>query len=297
MLTVSDNHIVLGGGGGGGSTTFEGLSDKATADIPAINTPLATALNTKEDTSNKKTGVDANKTSDTFFPSIKAVFDWVSGLFVKGAASSADNAIARFDGATGRQLQNSAVTIDDAGNMTVGTGAGFGGALNLTTTSSSVTTLIGLSHTPKAAWGINIGDESTPSLYFGLSEAYTPGQAKTKYFWRANWDDATTASNTFKVASLNTDVVTANIQGVSGQTATLLACTSDGGQLGDVFTVRPNGVGISAASPTALLDVNGTCRLRGNATFNGQIIDNVGSSGVDGQVLKKVGGLVVWANP
>ena len=37
MLTVSDSHIVLGGGGGGGggSTTFVGLSDKTTADIPA----------------------------------------------------------------------------------------------------------------------------------------------------------------------------------------------------------------------------------------------------------------------
>lgn len=78
MLTVSDNHIVLGGGGGGGSTTFDGLSDKATADIPAINTPLSTALDAKEATSNKKTDVDANKTSDTFFPTVKAVFDWVS---------------------------------------------------------------------------------------------------------------------------------------------------------------------------------------------------------------------------
>ena len=32
---------------GGGSTTFAGLSDKATADLPSINTPLATALGLK----------------------------------------------------------------------------------------------------------------------------------------------------------------------------------------------------------------------------------------------------------
>ena len=56
-------------------------------------------------------------------------------------------------------------------------------------------------------------------------------------------------------------------------------------------------VGIGTTSPTAKLDVDGTGRFRGNATFNGQIIDNVGSSGVDGQVLKKVGGLVKWSNP
>ena len=54
---------------------------------------------------------------------------------------------------------------------------------------------------------------------------------------------------------------------------------------------------IGDTSATAKLDVNGTFRSRGTATFNGQIIDNVGSSGTDGQILKKVGGLVIWANP
>ena len=34
-------------GAGGGSTTFAGLTDKTTADLPAINTPLATALAAK----------------------------------------------------------------------------------------------------------------------------------------------------------------------------------------------------------------------------------------------------------
>jgi hypothetical protein len=36
------------GGGGGGSSTFAGLTDKATADLPVINTPLASALAGKE---------------------------------------------------------------------------------------------------------------------------------------------------------------------------------------------------------------------------------------------------------
>ena len=137
MLTVSDSHIVLGGGGGGGgSTTFAGLSDKVTADLPGINTPLANALSGKEATSNKKTDVDANKTSDTFFPSVKAVFDWVSGLFVKGAASSTDNAVARFDGVTGKLLKNSVVTISDVGVISVNgvidsTGSGGSATANI----------------------------------------------------------------------------------------------------------------------------------------------------------------------
>ena len=69
MLTVSDNHIVLGGGGGGGG----GSGD------------------------------------------------------VVGPASSTDNAIARFDGTTGKQLQNSVVTIGDNGAITSPAGAVIGG--------------------------------------------------------------------------------------------------------------------------------------------------------------------------
>lgn len=36
---------------------------------------------------------------------------------MNGAASSTDNAVARFDGVTGKLIQNSAVTIDDSGNI------------------------------------------------------------------------------------------------------------------------------------------------------------------------------------
>ena len=46
---------------------------------------------------------------------------------VIGPVSSTDNAIARFDGVTGKIIQNSGVTIDDSGNMNLGAG-------NITTT-------------------------------------------------------------------------------------------------------------------------------------------------------------------
>lgn len=42
---------------------------------------------------------------------------------VVGPASSTDNAIARFDGTTGKLIQNSGATIDDSGNLTANTGA------------------------------------------------------------------------------------------------------------------------------------------------------------------------------
>ncbi len=44
---------------------------------------------------------------------------------ILGPASSTDNAIARFDGTTGKVLQNSTVTIDDVGNVYIPTGRGY----------------------------------------------------------------------------------------------------------------------------------------------------------------------------
>jgi len=41
---------------------------------------------------------------------------------VVGPASATDNAIARYDGGTGKLIQNSGVTIDDSGNMNLGAG-------------------------------------------------------------------------------------------------------------------------------------------------------------------------------
>lgn len=44
----------------------------------------------------------------------------------EGAASSTDNAIVRFDGTTGKRIQNSSVTVSDAGAVTIaGTGQGL----------------------------------------------------------------------------------------------------------------------------------------------------------------------------
>lgn len=45
---------------------------------------------------------------------------------VTGPASATDNALARFDGTTGKLVQNSGVTVDDNGNMTVNGTSGFG---------------------------------------------------------------------------------------------------------------------------------------------------------------------------
>ena len=175
MLTVSDNHIVLGGGGGGG------------------------------------------------------------GGDVVGASSSTDNAVVRFDGATGKLLQNSGVTIDDNGVVSINTGAVNGYNLVLTKT---------------GGYGSLFTMKNTSTLSTGLFRVFSESDAMLSEL------SATTSGLNYNIGS----------------------------------------VGINT-TPSAKLDVNGTSRFRGNATFNAQIVDNSGSTGTDGQVLKKVGGLVIWANP
>jgi hypothetical protein len=66
--------------------------------------------------SNKKTDIEANKTSDTFFASVKAIYNWATGLFIKKVTMT-DNAIVRANG-TGGDVQGSGLSIDDNGIIT-----------------------------------------------------------------------------------------------------------------------------------------------------------------------------------
>ena len=202
-----------------------------------------------EPSSNKKTDVDANKTSDVFFPTVKAVFDWAVGLFAKGAASSTDNAIVRFDGVTGKLLQNSSASVTDQGYGTF-TGLGVNG-------------------TPPVAGGLRFNRNGGNPFFEWQQSGATIGQIRA--------DSASAAGGSIYVAD-------------PAGNSCVKFITTDG-------TSAAGSTGFKTQSPTATIDVNGTSRFRGGSTFNGQIIDNAGSSGTDGQVLKKVGGLVLWDNP
>lgn len=97
---------------------------------------------------------------------------------VVGAASSTDNAIARYDGTTGKLIQNSAVTIDDTtGSMTFGSGtvdfktsasnAQF--QLNIApsgTATTGQTTIFNRPDTANAGY-INIGTSNTSCFLYG----------------------------------------------------------------------------------------------------------------------------------
>ena len=339
-------------GGSGGSSTFDGLSDKATVDLPVVNTPLANALSGKEDTSNKKTDVDANKTSDTFFPTVKAVFDWVNGLFVKGVVSSTDNAIARFDGTTGKLVQNSNVIIDDSGSVGIGTVAPtaklelLSGVISATNkpslkVSDTCTSLLGYDNfSLNISKTVSLASTSSASDYgAGKFDVYTDANTgryingidvSTRMGGNATYSNSigmscrVGTSNAFSSLTNAIGIQTSpyclagSITNFIGLKVTKRVFTS--GTVANAYGIYIedvdygtssnyslyiaggksyiNGdVGIGTPSPTAKVDVSGTSRFRDNATFNGQIIDNAGSSGTDGQVLKKVGGLVLWSNP
>lgn len=68
---------------------------------------------------NELSGLELASTSGAAYGHFtKAMYDAIT----QGAASSTDNAIARFDGATGKLIQNSSAIIDDSGNLSIGGG-------------------------------------------------------------------------------------------------------------------------------------------------------------------------------
>ena len=300
-----------------------------------------------EPSSNKKVDVEANKTSDTFFPSVKAVFDWVSSLFVKGAASSTDNAIARFDGITGKLVQNSALTVDDTGKLEIN-GRISSAYINLQSEAFSDTGMIGglfdrcettNSHifgtvTATVSSGTLSGGGSTVD---GIAGTYavitgvTPSTSMTitidmlsnvSSYSRAKWMPFVAfrgaGTNYFRdiVVSVSPDGGTWytstdwQISGFNSSSSRQFPYWFGGESYAlPLSTWRYVKFELSNPLNTAQAYISQVGMRHINAPFlprsvvlnkvkiSSQIIDNAGSSGADGQVLKKVGGLVMWSNP
>lgn len=268
MLTVSDNHIVLGGGGGGG------------------------------------------------------------GGDVVGAASSTDNAVARFDSTTGKLLQNSSVVINDVTTVAKptlnpapvsisttqfidsrGTKPGlFLNAFNsdINPAASTYGTMsvyvTSWSNAPSIAANMSYGyagDSFTNNLFTVEPGVYNTTAGLFRYSANAGSGSGAVGSGTWELAVSEPSTGIGTLAALFKLFTTRLGLIQINATktLNRGITLTDTGVGIETNVPTAAFDVNGTARFRSNVTFNGQIIDNVGSSGTDGQVLKKVGGLVIWANP
>ena len=212
MLTVSDNHIVLGGGGGGGGD-------------------------------------------------------------VVGATSSTDNALVRWDGATGKAVQNSKILVADSGALTVASTAQI--FLDASRAGDGNLEFRLINNNPARYTSFNFGEiygSKQGSIYY-IGSGYPTGIPR------------------YQPNSLTMEVLTPNgkLNLLYPSTGSLNVYTNTNNLV--VKADNLGNIGINTDSPTAKLDVNGSLRVRG------ALIDNAGSSGADGQVLKKVGCLVLWANP
>ena len=137
-------------------TTNDGSSDQARCMILNVSGTPGTSRNIVAPSSSKvyvvingsdsSVVVKGSATTGVTIPAgLEAIVAWNGSDFVQitatgdlvGPGSSTDNAVTRFDGTTGKLVQNSGVTIDDSNVVTA---SGFAGPLNGTVGATTPTT-------------------------------------------------------------------------------------------------------------------------------------------------------------
>ena len=233
---------------------------------------------------------------------------------VVGPESSADNAIARFDGTTGKLVQNSNVTISDDGNITTkGVVNQLNGELRVAKFSGRNKTFLLFSY--PLAYGSYTTAEA---IEFKIHDSHDYAvYSRMEVF--INWD-GTGISNevglsvrSYKVRiKTYSDGTTVSVYAVTDTYCDLFLLSVVYNRINTPFSGAE--VGTDAYIPAGSLVFDSTSASNlwhygtpshpktfsvggGALLVNGELKDNTGSTGTDGQVLKKVGGLVLWSNP
>lgn len=119
-----------------GLTAIQTITNK-TLTSPVLNTQVTGSAVLDDDTM-----ATASATTLATSESIKAYVDSTGGGDVTGPAGATDNAVARYDLATGKLIQNSGVIIDDTNNVsgigTLAAGVGTLTSINLTADSNQI---------------------------------------------------------------------------------------------------------------------------------------------------------------
>jgi len=114
--TIMSDNLIIRTAAGGGGTLLTSPTDYELSDYDSLYEVY------RELTFH-------NYQSTTVYVSYYTVGDYIDAADVNektiGAASSTDNAIVRFDGTTGKTIQNSLVTIDDSGNINIPSGTKY----------------------------------------------------------------------------------------------------------------------------------------------------------------------------
>lgn len=215
--------------------------------------------------------VDTILDTDTFLDARQMVNNAASSATgdVSGPATSTDNAVARFDGATGKQIQNSGVLIDDSNNMTVPgivtTQSGKVRKTRVVTAAGAVTVttaddIVSINKTVGAATTVNLPATPTTGQTFEIHDGR--GDAATNNITitpaAGNINGASTLVLTIAYASA---LVTYN----GTQWDATIAVTGSGGNVSgpvsstDRAIASWNGTGGNTLrdNPNALVDANG----------------------------------------
>lgn len=185
-----------------------------------------------------------------------------------GAASSTDNAVVRWDGTTGKRLQNSVVTIADTTGVIAGTqGVTFSGATSGTVAVSAPA----VAGTRTIAWPADSGDVAL------ISQVITNGVTTKSPSEDAVFDALATkptngAANNVVPKSDGTNLVTSQI-------------SDDGGSIalgsGNIVSGTGEGstrLGAGAAANVLISGANGDNKVHINEGLGGEIISAVSSN-------------------
>ena len=188
VLGLQDALDALAGGGGGGATAFVDLTDAASADLPSINTPLATALSGKLSTSGTAADVNpagtaiasalagkASLAGNNTFTAQQSFTDATTWSYTTSAASAHRTALGA--GTTGAELFQAATAA--AANSTLGNVRGVA-ASDVTATTQNVWVDV-------ASVALTTGTWRVMAFYHGANASSSA--TNTRLSSSANWSD------------------------------------------------------------------------------------------------------------
>lgn len=129
---------------------------------------------------------------------------------VLGPASSTDNALIRFDGTTGKLIQNSAITVDDSGNLTT---AGDLAARNATFTANVTATALTISGSAKVN-GSNVVTMANAALSVSYGNTGSASTGTSSRWAREDHNHGPQYATVRRTLTANASVATSDNGGV-----------------------------------------------------------------------------------